>query len=198
MSQNISDLASLIGVQAVAVVGIALILISTAWKGFERVYLHLSSQEKRTIFTGSVIPFVIIFLLLGAFTLSGVYAPSMVAAALILTMILISAGLVIATPIIIILRKRRMIKQPQKSDDVCMLYLFALLFLASCILCSVGALISVTSTMLNIHVGPYESENFEWGRWLMWNGTFLFGSGIIEMGFAYLMDKIRQWKAAGC
>ena len=194
ISQNISDLASLIGVQAVAIIGVSLILISTAWKGFENTYFPLSSQQKKTVITNSVIPFVIIIVLLAGATISGVYAPTLVAAIVLLIMILITIILIISTPIIIILRKVKKTPKSQEPDVVCTFYFFSVLLLASCILCTIGALMGVTSTMLDIHIGPYERENFEFGRWLVWDGTFFFATGIVQIGLAYITDKIRRRK----
>jgi hypothetical protein len=48
--------------------------------------------------------------------------------------------------------------------------------------------------MLNIHIGLNEREYFELARWLLWDGLFFFAAGIIELGFAYIRDKIKQWK----
>ncbi len=194
MCQNINNLASLIGVQSVAVIGVSLVLLHTAWEGFERTYLPLSLQERKATLISSSIPFAVILFIFTVATLSGIYDPSLVQPVVVLVIMLILGIAIISYTIIIILRKLRKKKESVKPDDICQIYFFSLLCLALSILCTVGALLGNTSTMLNISIGQYEREYFELGRWLLWDGLFFFAVGIIELGFAYVSDKIKQWK----
>lgn len=194
MTQDITrELAALVTVVSIALVGTAAILLSPAWKGFEQRFLKLSSLERKTVLRNTLILLCPILILLGTETVVGVYWPNLVQVAVFLIMLLLAAIAVLSTPVVLILRRIRKTK-PQKPDELSLLYFIALSFLALCIMCNLLALIGVTPTMLMIEIGPYGPDNFNWGRWMVLDGVFFFVCGIWTLGFAYIDDRTRLWK----
>ena len=127
--------------------------------------------------------------------MTGVHWPNLVQAAVFLVMLLLATIAIFYMIVSLILRKIGKAQKPRKPDDLALLYFAAFTFLALGTICSLFALAGVTPTMLMIEIGPYGPENFNWGRWMVQDGIFFLMCGILALGFAYIIDKTKQWKA---
>lgn len=191
MPQDVTrELAALVAVVSIALVGTAVILLSLTWKGFEQRFVKLSPAERKGLIRNMLILLCPVLLLITCTTVTGVYWPNLVQAIALLIMLLLVAMGILLTPVVIILRRRKKAPLSHKPDELSLLYSFALSFLTASILCSLSALFGVTPTMLAIVIGPYGPENFNWGRWLLQDGVFFFVCGTYMLGFAYIRERV--------
>ena len=196
MPQDVSrELAALVAIVSIALVGTTIVLFPPAWRGFEERFLKLPSIEGKTVIKTTFILLCPILILVGTATVIGVYWPDLVQEAVLLVMFLLLAIAILSMPVVLVLRRIRKTQKPRKPDELSLLYFTALIFLTLCIICSLFALIGVTPTMLMIEIGPYGPENFNWGRWMLNDGVLFFVCGIWILGFAYIDDRTRLWKA---
>jgi len=189
------ELAALVAVVAMTLVGTSLLLLRPTWRAFERRFLELRSIGRRMVFRNTALVVVPVLILVGVVTVVGVHWPDLVQAAIFFTMLLLAAIAVISTVVVLIVRRVRKAQRPQKPDELPLAYLTALIYLSLCIACSLFALIGVTPTMLMVETGPYGPGNFNAARWMAQGGVFFFVSGILMLGFAYVDDRARLWKA---
>ncbi|PIP47975.1 MAG: hypothetical protein COX14_04720 [Chloroflexi bacterium CG23_combo_of_CG06-09_8_20_14_all_45_10] len=196
MPQDVTrELAALVAIVSIALAGTTIVLLPPAWRGFEERFLKLPSIERKTVIRNTFILLCPILILVGTETAIGVYWPDLVQAAVFLVMLLLAAIAILSIPVVLILRRIRKTQKPRKPDELSLLYFTALIFLTLCIMCSLFALIGVTPTMLMIEIGPYGPEDFNWGRWMLQDGVFFLVCGIWMLGFAYVDDRTRLWKA---
>ena len=196
MPQDVTrELAALVAIVSMTLVGTSVILLRPAWRGFEQRFLKLQPIERKAVIKNTSLLVVPILILIGIATAVGVYRPDLVQAAVFFVMLLIAAIAILSTPVVLILRRVRKAPKPQKPDELSLIYFAALIFLTLCIICSLFALIGVTPTMLMIEIGPYDPDNFNAARWMAQDGVFFFVCGILMLGFAYIDDKTRLWKA---
>ncbi|MFC2045598.1 hypothetical protein ACFLUH_02860 [Chloroflexota bacterium] len=187
------ELAALVAIVSIALIGATVVLLPLAWKRFEKKFLKLPSYKRKGIMKNSLIVIIPIFTLVGIQTIIGVYWPSNFQEIVVSLMLLF---MVIYIPVVLVLKRKGKIQKQSKLDNLPFIYFLILVFLASSIMFSVFALLGVTPTMLAIEIGPYNPENFNSGRWMLQDSIFLFVSGIWMLGFAYLDDRTREWKAS--
>lgn len=194
MPEGTGQIASIIGVQTIVIIGISLLLLAAAWKGFVHNYPSLSAPEWRATQRDSLVVFSLIFILMAVTTITGVYARAVVAAAYFWTvLVIIVVGLVLIVTVSV-LRKLKKIRRPQKANKLCTFYHLALLLNATSIFCNVLSIVGTTSSIINVQTGAFHSVNFEWSRWLLLDGISCFVFGIFATGIAYFLDKTRQLK----
>jgi len=196
MPQDVTrELAALVAIVSIALIGTTVVLLPPAWRGFEQRFSKLPSIERKTVIRNTVIIFCPILILVGTWTVIGVYWPDLVQAAVFLVILLLAAIAIFYMIVSLILRRIGKAQKPHKPDELALLYFAALTFLALGIMCSLFALVGVTPTMLMIEIGPYGPKNFNWGRWMVQDGVFFLICGILALGFAYIVDRTRPWKA---
>jgi len=184
------QLAALTAVVAVAIIGVAFLIISPTWKGFGNTYAFLSTSEKRLIIRNTLLyfgPFLILFFVTDFF---GVYAPALAPTAARSIFLLFLAILIIYLLISQIIRWIRKTQPSPGMEILPFLYTFTLFCVALCILfCSV-ALFGVSNTMLNIEIGPFNQDNYNWARWFLVDGITFFILGIISFAYTLVCQKI--------
>lgn len=148
------ELAALAAIVSIALIGITVALLPTAWRGFEQRFLKLPSIERKTVIKNMFIIFCPILIIVGTWTVIGVYWPDLVQVAVLLVMLLLTTIAIFYMIVSFILRKIGKSQKPRKPDDSALLYFAAFTFLALGIMCSLFALAGVTPTMLMIEIGP--------------------------------------------
>ncbi len=190
------QLAALVAVVSITIIGIAILLISQTWKGFENTSFGLTIPEKRVI--NRIILFLFGPLLLFIFITNfiGVYAPTLfqpVARILYLLIFVIWIISIIVSQIVKWMRK----SQPSpKVESLPFLYRITLVWLTLCILFCLIALFGVAPTMLNIEIGPFNQDNYNWARWFLFDGIIYFVIGVFSFASIYLFQRIKVKKQA--
>ena len=196
MPQDVTrELAALVAIVSMTLVGTSVILLRPAWRGFEQRFLKLQSIERKTVIKNTSLLVIPILILTGTATAVGVYWPDLVQAAIFFVMLLLAAIALLSTPVVLILRRVRKAQKPRKLDELSFMYFTVLIFLTLCIICSLFALIGVTPTMLMIEIGPYDPDNFNAARWMAQDGVFFFVCGILMLGVVYIDERTSLWKA---
>ena len=186
-------IAALVAVVSIALIGVTYPLISRAWQVFEARYFSLNILEKKKVMSAlmKTVLFILIFPI--SITFSGIYFPGYEQEVFFLVMLAVIAIFILFMPIWFIqfiIRKIKRIKQtPSKPDEPSLEYGFVLFFFAFSIFCSICSLFAVSSDMLNISIGPYNAENFNWGRWLMIDAIIFFMSGIYTFVLVYIKNR---------
>lgn len=189
------ELAALVAIVSMTLVGTSLILLRPAWRRFEQSFSKLRPRERRAVIKTTSLLVAPILVLIGIVTVVGVHWPDLVQAAVVFAMLLFAAIAIVLIPTVLILRRARRAQKPRKADESSLMYFAALIFLTLCIVCGLFAVIGVTPTMLMVEIGPYDVGNFDAARWMTLDGVFFFVCGILMLGFAYLDDRTRLWKA---
>ena len=92
-----------------------------------------------------------------------------------------------------LLRKQKR-SSPIKLDGTTMIYSYSLMLLAAAVFCNAFALIGTVNTAMDIHISPYEPQNFNLARWLLTDAIFFFVAGMFCSAYSYLNDKSNEWK----
>jgi len=188
------QLAALVAVVSIAIIGVAILLISPTWKGFKNTSFGLTIPEERVINRIILLFFGPLLLFIFITNFIGVYAPSLyqpVARILYLLILVIWIISIIASQIIKWMRKSQ---PPLKIESLPFLYRTTLVWLALCILFCLIALLGVTPTMLNIEIGPFNQDNYNWARWFMFDGIAFFVIGILIFVSTYIFQRIKLQK----
>ena len=189
------ELAALVAVVSLAMIGISVHLLPKCWDRFQHYFRPLSlAARKSALRLLALLHLPIVWAAI--FAVLSVECPNympdifwLVFAGTLLLALLVEAGLTI---------KRRIKKQiVVKVEPFAMAYSTALFYLGHSIWLNISALIGVSSTMLLIDIGPGGYENFEWGKWFLFIAIFTFCVGIIEFGFTLALDKARQRNDSG-
>jgi len=185
-NQNITQqLSSLVAVVAVAIIGVAILLIPNLYKNFKNTFSFLTSIEKLYIFKITYFFFTTIVLILLITDFVGIYIPTLVQTIgwslfVILTIILL-VYLIISG-----LFRRHNRKSKPKLEILPYLYLNALVWTSSCIFACTIALFGVVYPMLDIEIGPFNQDNFNWARWLLLDGIIFFFMAILSFALIYI------------
>ncbi len=186
------ELAALVSVVALAMIGIVATIIKHSWNKFEHHFLTLTPSIRRATFRDVLFLYwpILILLIVAYF---GVKSPEYVPELFILSsvgvtliLMLIAIGLII---------KRRIKKQILvKSEGYTLSYFTALSCMAFSIMFNLFALGGVSSTMLLIKTGPFGPENFEYAKWSLFIGILIFSFGIVIFGITSAFDRASKWK----
>jgi len=163
-------------------------------KGFENTSFSLTIPEKRVINRIILLFFGPLLLYIFITNFIGVYAPSLFQPA---TRILYLLILVIWIISIIASQIFQWIRKSQPSpilESLPFLYRTTLVWLALCILFCLIALYGVTPTMLNIEIGPFNQDNYNWARWFLLDGIICFVIGILSFASTYIFQRIKVKK----
>lgn len=189
------ELAALVAVVSLAMVGISVRLLPPCWHRFQHNIRTLSSPARKSAFWLLALlhlPIVWAAVFAGLSVKFPDYMPDIfifVIVGTILLVLLIEIGLVI---------KRRIKKQiTVKVEPRALAYSTALSYLAHSVWLNIVAIIGVSSTMLLIDIGPFRAENFEWGKWFLYIAIFTFCVGTIMFGLTLAFDKDMHNKDGG-
>lgn len=197
IDQNVTQqLAALVAVVSVAIIGVAMLLISPTWKRFEQTSFGLTIPEKRIINRIILLSFGPLLLFIFITNFIGVYAPGLfqpAARILYLLVLVIWIISILSSQVIKWIRKS---KPSPKLASLPFMYRITLVWLILCIFFCLIALIGVTPAMLNIEIGPFNQDNYNWGRWFLFDGIIYFFIGIFCFAFASIEEKIKVRKPA--
>jgi len=188
------EVAALVCVVALTLIGTSFVMIPSAWKRFEEVFIPLESRQRRQVIKGSFALFLPLVILAVAYWLAGVYAPGAIQPIMLMVMVLIIVVMFVYSLVLAIVHWVSKAKPNPKVPSLPLMYLLTLYFLSFGIFCSMYALIGVSQTMLDIQVGPYILEDFNSGRWLLLDGIIFFAGGIWGYWITYLDDRTSRWK----
>jgi len=185
INQDVTQqLAALVAVVSVAIIGVAFMLVPSVWKGLTESSVIANSIEKRAMYQALFIIITPFLGLLAVIDLFGIYAPSLVQAA-----ITISLLILMILMLVILLRVKNKSNLFDNILPLPFLYGNTLVWIALCILSSLFALLGVASTMLNIVIGPFALDNFNFAKWCLFDGIFFFFISIIDFAFIFMFQK---------
>jgi len=199
VESSIQEIAANVSVISIALLGVTLILIALAWKGFNALFVLLPRSERRELVKRNFLPFIPTLIVVGIVTAVGVNSPQMVqtsyllavlGVAVILALYLLFRG--IQRLIYFIIRRKKKTKVV-KVDSATSYYFVAMLTLAISIFCSVFSLFGVINTALDINISPNQLNDFLLAKWLLSDGVVFFTVGIFITALAYFYDKSRYW-----
>ncbi len=190
------QLAALVAVVSVAIVGVAILLVSPLWKGFENTSVGLTIAEKRLLNRILLLEFGPFLLLISITDFVGVYAPILVQPVARILFLLFLAIWIISIVVLRIVRWRKKANLSPKFETLPFLYRTALIWIALSISASAIALFGVAYPMLNIEIGPFNQDNFNWARWFLVDGITFFIMGLLSFSFIYLFQRIEKGRQA--
>ncbi len=196
------QIASDISLISIALLGVTFILLSIAWRGFLQRWLTMPREQRRPLVRASFIMILPILLPIVVATAVGAYWPTLVQTSYILVIMLLA---VIATLYIVFVGFRKLFRYllrkqgepvPIKLDGTSIVYSCALMLLAIAVFCNAFALLGTINTAMDINIGPFQPENFNFARWLLTDAVLFFVGGMFTTGYAYLDDKSSEWKTS--
>lgn len=197
VDQNITQqLAALIAVVSVAIIGVAFMLITPTWKGYQNTSVCSTSPERRAKNRFLMFSFGPLLVFLAITDFFGVYAPALVQP---VARILFFAFLVIWIISIVIYQIVRAVRKTRsfiKLESLPLLYETTLIWIALCIFACLVALFGVAYPMLNIEIGPFNQDNFNWARWFLVDGILFFTIGILNFAFINIFQRIERRRPA--
>jgi len=189
------ELAALVSVVSLAMIGIVVGIFPRCWNRFEHYRLTLSPSVLKA--TWRLVPLLCLpILLILAFAFFNIETLNRMPDIFILFLGGMFLLLVLLVLIDIGVRIKRKIKKQtvSKAEPHTFTYLYftALSYMAFSVFSNIIALTGVSPAMLLIDIGPYGPENFEWGKWFLYIGIFAFCVGIPFFGITLAVDKARQ------
>lgn len=200
IEDSVRSIAADASVISIALLAVNLILISLAWKGFNRKFASLPGNERGEIVKRSFITLIAILILVGIITAVGVNSPQFIQVSYFLAFLGFTVILVLYLIIseiqhlISYLRRRKSESSIIKVDSVTYMYFNSMLILGTSIFCAVFALFGIIDTALAININPDQAKNFLWSKWLLLDSVIFFTIGIFATGYSFLSDKSRKWK----
>ena len=188
------ELAALMAIVSIALVGTTFVIIPTVWKRLNERLKDLSHSQKRITKITALFVFTPIVLLIGAATIAGIYCPDFVQEAVLLVLASLTAVSLVYLLVQGIKKIAAKVKgkketKPPRADTECLFYTMTLFYLGGTVSFSLFALLLVSPLMLDIELGPYNPENFEGAKWFLSDAIFFFVVGIITFGIAYITSK---------
>ncbi len=197
VDQNITQqLAALVALVSVSIIGVAILLISKIWNGFENTSVGLTIPERRLINRILLLGFGPLLLFLFITDFIGVYAPVLfqpVARSLFLLFLVIW---IISILVFRIIRWKKKAQPSPRIEPLPLLYRTTLIWIALCIFTCLIALFGVAYPMLNIEIGPFNQENFNWARWFLVDGILFFIMGVLTFAFMHIFQRVEKKREA--
>ena len=193
ISDDVSrELAALVSVVSLGMIAIVVNILRHSWNRFEHHFLRLSPSVRKATFRDVLfLHWPILLLLVVAYF--GVRSPDYTPEIVILS--LFGTIIILAIISIVLLIKRRIKKQTFiKSDTYTLCYYTALSYMVFSVVLNLFALGGVAPTMLLIKTGPFGPQNFEYAKWCLYIGIFIFSFGIVLFGFTLAFDRASNWK----
>lgn len=195
LPENSQTIAALVALVSIALLGVEVLILPAVWKKLDYCFFGLPKEKKRNVVRVVllIVSFPIVFM--GINTIAGIHYLENVNEIL-LSALFITIGIIMfALPIVWVisrLKGKKKLKITEKGDA---LSLLSLLFVTSFVLLIIGvlsnllALTGVSAAMLDINMGPYSAENYNWDRWLVKDAISFFIAGTSMVGVAYLYEK---------
>jgi|GEM_PF-4470509 len=192
VDQNISQqLAALIAVVAIAIIGVAILLIPSTWKSLETACSTLDKSEKYNIFKKLSLWFGLFILLIFITDFVGAYLPSLMRPFGMLFISLLVIATIIYSIVSLIINKRKKDLPSPPFKPLPFLYGANLALIAFCIIFTSAALYGVAYPMLNIEIGPFNQNNLNWAKWFLVNGISFFILGIFNYAYIYVYQRMQ-------
>lgn len=89
--------------------------------------------------------------------------------------------------------KLRHVKDKKRHDRASALnvLLWGCYFLGVSVSLNLLALIGIAATMLGLHLGPFQVENYNWGIWSVFIGVLFFVWGAFFIGYVRIWEVLR-------
>ena len=187
------QLAALVAVVSVAILAVAILLVSTAWRGFNQTFKNLINLQKKAIYRFTFLYFGLFLIFLFVTDFVGVYAPDWVQPIGRSLFLLIWVIVFVSFGISAIVKRGDKGKQEpiiESMPQPALLYTITLVWIILCISFCLIALFGVSQTMLNIEIGPYNQDNYNWGVWFLENGILFFIFSVVGLGLTNIIQKI--------
>jgi len=193
LPENAQTIAGLVALVSIALFTVEVLILPKMWEKLNP-YLFNLSREKR-VHLAKITLFVIglPIILMGVYTIAGVYDPKHVDSWVFITMFLITLVLVLTLSVrglISLLRSRKSKKVREKVEELPLLFVTGFAFIVIGMMSNLVALFGVSAAMLGIETGIYNVENYNWGRWFMMDAVYFSVCGIVIVGVAYLCEKV--------
>ncbi len=186
------QVAALVALVSVALIGIQFAIIKRVWQLFERRCLALPRKERNNVALKGLWVFVPILIVNAIFIYSRVYVTAEDSVNVFIFLMAIFIVLLLLSSFIVwIIRKVRKTKVHKPDKAGLYSFLAMVIFIAS-ILCNVVALLGVSATMLNVEAGPYGPQNYTFGKWILISGISFFYIWMFSYAFAFAEDYIKK------
>lgn len=193
-NDSLRNISSDIVIISIALLGVIFILLALVWNKFiqsiKTISIYWRMQYLKLLF---ILFFIPLLVPLAVYTAVGIYYPSLAQGSVMLVMMLI-AGILILYSLIqgirwIIDRLRSTKRSRTKLNEEILLCWQTAFCLGLSAVCALIALLGCSSSALNIFIGPYQIEDFNWSRWLLNDAILLFIVGAIQTGFLFMMER---------
>ena len=194
INEGSNELAALVSVASLAMIGIAVAILVHYWNRFEYYRLTLSKY-----FWKSTLPYGLIWVLFPilafiAYALLSIRGSDLVPDIWVPLIFGVSLLILSITVIREIIRKKVYKLTTTDSELFTFIYFVALSYMVSSVVFNVIALNGVAPTMLEITFGPFDSTDFEWGKWCSAIAISTFSLGILFFGISFFADRNAEWK----
>lgn len=186
------QVAALVALVAIALLGIEFAVIKKAWQLFERRYLALPREERKHVALSALWVILPIIIMVGIFIYTRLHIPEEYNdEAFLFLLIIFSLLLLLSSFIAWIIRKIRK-RSAYKPDIAGLLSFISMVVLAISIFCNMFALSGVSATMLNVKAGPYGPQNYMFGKWLLISALAFFSVWMILHTYTFVEDYFKK------
>lgn len=192
LPENAQTIAALVALVSIALLGVEVLILPAVWKKLDYCFFGLPKEKKRNVVwvVLLIVSFPIVFI--GINTIAGIHYLENVNEILLSALFITIVIMMFALPIVWVisrLKGKKKFKIAEKGDALSVLFVTSFVLLIIGVLSNLLALSGVGGAMLDINVGRYSAENYNWGRWLMKDAVSFFVAGISVVGVAYLYEK---------
>ena len=193
--ENAQTIAALVALVSIALLGVEVLIVPAVWKKLDYCFFGLPKEKKRNVVRVVLLIVSLPTVVMGIYTIAGIYDLEnanviLLSALFIIIVIMMFAALIVW--VISRLKGKKKSKIAEKGDELSLLFVTSFVLLIIGILANLMALTGVTAAMLDIPMGPYSAENYNWGRWLMKDAVLFFVAGIFMVGIAYLYENRKR------
>jgi hypothetical protein len=171
-------------------IGTATALVPRIWDSIRHRFMEIGAEEKQESIRLAGWIAIVAVLWFALSTTVGVYWPNHVLDAFFFFML---ALIIFLIGVALLTRRKKTVKK--QLDTKAFLSLGACVFMVFSIACGLLALLGVGATALDIHIGPFERDNYEGGKWCLFEGLSFFAMGLSYFGFRYIGDGIEYLRS---
>jgi len=192
VDQNISQqLAALVAVVSIAIIGVAILLIPPTWKSFETAYFSLGKSEKYNIAKKLFLWFGLFILFILITNFIGAYAPSLMRPFGMLFILLLLIICIIFSIVSSIAKRKKEDSPSPRLEPLPFMYPATLTLIGFCIIFSSAALYGVAYPMLNIEIGPFNQDNLNLAKWFLVDGITFLILGVFNYAYTHLLQRMQ-------
>ena len=195
LPENSQTIAALVALVSIALLGVEILILPAVWKKLDYCFFGLPKEKKRSVVRVVLlmVSFPVVFM--GINTIAGIYylanVNEILLSALFITIVIMMFALLIVWGISRLKGKKKF-KIAEKGDELSVLFVTSFVLLIIGVLSNLLALTGVSTAMLDINMGPYSAENYNWGRWVLKDAVSFFVASISVVGVAYLYEKKKK------